>query len=118
MPTIGAGLNWNYSDSSSGDSDSRNLAMQLSPSGANCISGTPSIGTTEETLALGDVTSVGLVVIKNLDATNYVEYGTVTGQRGSKISPGGLAVFEAKNNNVFIKADTAACRIRYWIYSA
>ena len=118
MPTIGGGLNWNYSDSSTGDSDARNVAMQLTPSGSDSISGSPTIGTTEETLALGDVSSVGVVVIKNLDTTNYVEYGTVTGQRGSKISPGGIAVFEAKNNNVFIKADTAPCRIRYWIYSA
>ncbi len=35
-------------------------------------SGVQSIGTTEESLVLGDVTSIGWVVIRNLDATNFV----------------------------------------------
>lgn len=119
MPTIGVGLNWNYSDSDSGDSDARNLAMQLSPSGVLCASGVQTIGAgAEETLSLGDVTSVGLVIIKNMDDTNYVDYGSVTAQRGFKCIAGAFAVVQPVNNNIFIKANTAACNVRYWIYSA
>ena len=37
------------------------------------------VGTSEEPMILGDFTSPGFVIIKNLDATNYVEIKTGTG---------------------------------------
>ena len=37
--------------------------------------GLVSVGTSEENIALGDITTEGWVVMMNLDATNYVEWG-------------------------------------------
>lgn len=37
--------------------------------------GTVNIGTSEEVLAFGDITSLGIVWLLNMDATNFVELG-------------------------------------------
>jgi len=103
--------------SKGGDVDQISEAFSITVSGAARISGRQTIGTTEEQLALGDVSSLGVVWIKNLDATNYLTVGTVTSQRGFRINPGESYTFRAANNAVYCAANTAAVDVSYKVFS-
>ena len=69
------------------------------------------VGTTEESLALVDVSSVEELFIKNLDATNYVEIGTVSGAYPIKLKPGRSCSFPPNQNALYLKANTSACLV-------
>ena len=74
------------------------------------------VGTTEEELAQGaDLGTPGVVFVKNLDATNYVEVGCVTGQYSIKLLAGESCIFRASAAAVYAKANTAACNVEYII---
>jgi len=85
---------------------------QVTASGGN--PGSVSIGTAEEDIAFGDVTP-GLVMMQNLDTTNFVKFGPKSA--GSmvlcgKISPGKIAYFElGAAVTLRMQADTAACLV-------
>lgn len=84
-------------------------------SGLDYSAGTQTIGTSQESLPLGEVATVGWVWLKNHDATNFITYGTITGQLGQKLKPGEKVYFRAANNVVYVKADTAACVVEFII---
>lgn len=77
--------------------------------------GVQAIGTSEETLSSGDLTNKGLLWIKNLDTTNYVELGFATGVYPILLEAnGGWARFKTSTSaTVYLKADTAACNVQY-----
>lgn len=71
------------------------------------------VGTTEETVESTDITTNGWVHLYNTDATNFVDWGFSTGVYGGRLMPGGRAQFFMKPSaTIYIKADTAACRVR------
>ncbi len=79
------------------------------------------IGTTEETVTLspdvadGSTTHAHLLVIINKDPTNFVEMGYATGNYPNKLLPG-VGYLVGLNNTkyqLFLKADTAACRVQF-----
>ena len=73
--------------------------------------GTVTVGTTQESIAFGDI-SPGYVFMQNLDDTNFVKFGTVTGDLGGKLSPGMTAVFEmVSGETLYVIADTADCDV-------
>ena len=111
--TIQNGLSY----SKNGDIDQVSDSRTIDVAGTARISGRQTIGTSEEQLALGDVSSVGVVWIKNLDSTNYITVGTVTNQRGFRINAGESYSFRAENNAVFVAANTAAVDVSYKIFS-
>lgn len=70
------------------------------------------IGTSEEALALGDVGTPGWVLVKNLDATNYVSLRPATGVADMiKMKPGEFALFRLAGAAPFAIADTTSCDI-------
>lgn len=79
------------------------------------------IGTSEEDISFGDVTP-RIVIIENMDGTNFVKYGPKSG--GSmvnfgRVSPGGIARFEMGSGvTLRMSADTAACNVRIRGYNA
>jgi hypothetical protein len=77
------------------------------------IKSTQNIGTSEESVAKGDITNIGWCAIKNLDSTYYVEIGCVTGQYTIKLKAGESCVFRAAANTIFAKANTSAVDIEY-----
>lgn len=85
------------------------------------ISGKISVGITEEAIPLGEVTSLGWAVFKNLDTTNYVEIRSATGASNDiiKIAAGEAACFRFGSDITapYIIANTAACQVEYRIYS-
>jgi len=70
------------------------------------------IGTTQESIAFGELTTPGWCTIQNLDETNFVEWGFSSGVYGGKLKAGETAgPFRLNSTSLFLKADTAACRV-------
>ena len=90
------------------------IAKTISMTGTNVYSGTQDIGTTEETVTIGEISTLGYILILNLDSTNFVEVG-LTGSYTIKMPAGGFAVFPA-NGTIYAKADTAICKIQVWAF--
>jgi len=68
------------------------------------------IGTSEEILYQGtDLGTLGYLMLKNLDSTNYVLAG-ITGEYSVKMKAGEVALFRAAAD-IYAKADTAACNV-------
>lgn len=103
--------------SKGGDVFSVSESVSITVTGTARISGRQNIGTAEEQLVLGDITSVGVVWIKNLDSTNYITVGTVAGQRGFRINAGESYPFRAANNAIYCAANTAAVDVAYAVFS-
>jgi hypothetical protein len=77
------------------------------------------IGTSEETIVFGDVTTEGILFMVNLDNTNFIEWGPdSTGMvRCGKIMPGKPAWFRVFPGVVLkAKADTASCKLDARLY--
>lgn len=77
------------------------------------------IGTSEEEVAFGELSTKGWVMMQNLDATNYVEWGFSTGVYGGRMKAGETAgPFRLNSLSVFLKANTAACKMLIKGYEA
>lgn len=75
--------------------------------------GYATIGTTEESETFGELSTLGWVRLKNLDITNYVEWGFSTGVYGGRLEPGEPALFRLNpGTTLYLKANTAACKVR------
>lgn len=90
------------------------LEMSFEPDNKNYITGTQTIGTSEETLDVGDVSSSGLIVVKNLDDTNYVEIG-LTGSYPIKLKPGQFCVFPP-TGTIYALANSADCDVEFYVF--
>lgn len=74
------------------------------------------VGTTEEELAQGaDLGTPGYIFVKNLDATNYVEVGSTTGVYDIRLKAGEVALYRHNSATIYAKANTAACKVEYWL---
>jgi hypothetical protein len=64
--------------------------------------------------------NVGLVTIRNLDATNYVQVGFATGVYALRIKAGqtALLLLEPATASLFLLANTAACIVELAAYEA
>lgn len=79
------------------------------------IQSTQVIGTTAEEINIGDIAAdMAAVVIKNLDATNYIEIGGDSGLTVFKIKlmPGQFCIFRPTNLSIYAKANTADVRVQ------
>jgi len=96
---------------------------QTSDGGGN--PGKVTVTTSEITLSFGSVTP-GVVVLYNVDDTNYVEWGYATGVYGGRLQPrkttankGVPAVFVLNPGaSVYLKADTASCDVYAYAWDA
>lgn len=75
------------------------------------------IGTSDESLALGDVSTIGFVMIKNLDPTNYVTIGSDGTLYPLKLKPGEAFMGRWNAAAIHVKANTATCNVEYTIIS-
>ena len=68
----------------------------------------------EENLDKGEITTVGWFILKNLDDTNFVTLGTVTGQLPIKVKPGAMVgPVSVSATNIIAQADTAAVKVQF-----
>ena len=83
-------------------------------------SGVQEIGTVEEEVAqLADLGTPGWVLIINLDSTNYVEVGALTGEYTNLIEAGKFAFYQHDKNEsstILAKATGSAVKIQYFIF--
>lgn len=95
---------------------SRTIDKAVDVSGTAVQHAVQSVGTSEETLALGDVLPSGYAIFYNLDAANYVELGKATGSYSLKLKAGEAALVRLDSwPSIFAKADTAAIDLEYWL---
>lgn len=94
--------------------------LSLEQTGALVYDNTVSVGTSEETAgpSFGDISTEGLCVIYNLDATNYVQVGFATGVYGMRLRGGSspAVFFLEPGATIYLKANTAACNVRIIVY--
>jgi hypothetical protein len=72
------------------------------------------VGTSAEALDVGDVSTIGYVLLKNLDTTNFVQIALDSGvstQIFAKLRAGDVALFPAATATIYAKADTANCNL-------
>jgi len=100
----------------------------VTTSGGNIDNRIVSIGTTEEEHVFStDIGNAGQLYMRNLDNTNYVEWGPTTGAYPFRLSKGTAAqgggpptVLELAPGatSIFLKANTAACRVEIYAHEA
>lgn len=93
----------------------------IDQTGAGVYHNTVSVGTAEESIAtFGDITTEGLIYLRNLDTTNYVQWGFSTTVYGGRMAPGMVAgPFQAEPGlELFLKANTAACLVEVFVAEA
>lgn len=97
---------------------SKNSAsLQLGKSGTLDVTGDHfeskvlAIGTTDESIAKGDMSTVGFVMIRNLDDTNFVLAGDDGTNYPVKILAGEFCLFRLNGSTLHLKADTASCDV-------
>jgi hypothetical protein len=96
-------------------SSSFESTTRIDMAGEDFLNATQLIGTTAETLNLGEIGGVpAQILIKNIDATNFVEIGGNTDLETFKIkiSPGRATIIEPTSATLYAKANTAAVRIQ------
>jgi hypothetical protein len=68
------------------------------------------IGTSEEGFNFVDVTDCRCLLIKNMSGINFVEIGFSTGVLPIRLDPGDVTLLP-NIQTLFLKADTAACKV-------
>ena len=85
-------------------------------SGDQMISNVQIIGTSSESVLLGDVTTIGYVYLRNMDATNFVSISAlataVAGTSFCKLLAGDACIFKAVSTQLTAIADTAPVNLQ------
>ena len=87
-------------------------AKQFSPGTVQGASFVVDVGTSEESVAFGDITP-GTICLENLDPTNYVEFSTVTTNYDLRLPAGNgraLITFSGAQT-LYLKANTSSCKV-------
>lgn len=99
-----------------GVSVSESFSSQFDKANAGEALSTQNVGTTHEALALGDVSTPGPFILKNLDSTNYFELGhddTGSFVPHQKCAAGKhITCSPASGVTYYVRANTAAVKIR------
>jgi hypothetical protein len=71
------------------------------------------IGTTEESIAFGELTTQGYLIMQNLDPDNYVRWGFSTGVYGGRVNAGEVTGPFRLNpgSTLYLIADTDPCKM-------
>jgi hypothetical protein len=104
-----------YTARKNGAEISISSTANVTMTGNGLVNATQVIGTTAETVSFGDIGGApGEVVIKNLDATNFIEIGGDSGLTvfKTKLMPGRSTIFQPTSATLYAKANTADVRIQ------
>ncbi|MEM6362815.1 MAG: hypothetical protein AAF745_00200 [Planctomycetota bacterium] len=95
--------------------------IQLDVAGTDHIRASQIVGTSEEALDIGGITTPGYCFVRNLDSANFVRIRPATGVSDLiEVPPGGIALFKFAGNITapFVIADTGEVEIEYTIIEA
>lgn len=88
--------------------------LQVTVSGSDYLHETMTVPTSITALGLGSVATPGFIIIRNNDATNYVDvYDSAAGNACVRIKPGEIAMFRFAVTTPAAKANTASVQIEY-----
>lgn len=116
-------VTFNYNPSTAGEVtvNPAEFSGTFDVAGSPITSGIQAIGTSEEILNLGDVTTPGYLMIKNLDSTNFLQYNVdaTPTQYTGKLLAGEFALLRLGDtaSALYLKADTSSCNVQYWLLS-
>lgn len=82
-------------------------------SGTAGVSNIISVGTGDESLALGDISTIGWVFFHNLDAINYISVGSDGTLYPIRLNAGEFALMRWNAAAIHAKANTGACNFEY-----
>lgn len=92
----------------------RTLSSQtFDVSGTSGFQNIISLATTDETLALGDVATIGYCLFHNLDATNYISIGSDGTLYPLKLKAGEWAIARWNAAAIHAKSNSSACNFEY-----
>jgi len=94
--------------------DTEELEFSLEPSEKTYNTGIQTIGTTEETLNVGDVSNSGYIVVINLDDTNSVQIGLSSQYCIELPKNGGFTIFPP-TGTIYAKANSAECDVEFYV---
>jgi hypothetical protein len=114
-----ATVNVTFNDT--GESAPSVTALNINMTGTAVSKGRASIGTSEEALRLGDMTTTAncILVLKNLDSTNFVELRRATGStKIVRYLPGECwpVRLGSEVTDPYLIADTAPCNVEWALY--
>lgn len=72
-----------------------------------------SVGTSDESLALGDISTIGWIYLKNMDSTNYISVGSDGTLYPIKLKAGEFCLCRWNAAAIHAKANTGACNMEY-----
>ena len=88
-------------------------ALAITQSGTNNIGSVQNVGLTSEALSIGDVSTIGYLYVKNLDATNFVTIDlnnpAVASSGYATLKAGEAMVVPTRRTAHYAIADTGAC---------
>lgn len=91
-------------------------AQTYDVSGTKYVKGVQNVGTSEEALDMGSITSPGWCYMRNLDATNFVSVRPATAETDLiKIKPGEHICFRMIATAPYVIADTSTVDLEYLI---
>lgn len=97
--------------------------LQITQTTLGAYSAVVSVGTSEEDLLTGDVGTLGFLMLRNLDSTNYVQWGPKSG--GSmvavgRLKPNGEPAVIRLEPGITIRwvANTGACKVAVELWEA
>jgi hypothetical protein len=96
----------------SGNSVSGTATYSANFSG-NFIGNEQTVGTTAEVVQFGDVTTPVIVLVKNLDTTNFIQVDSISTMANfpQKLHPGQGCLLLPETGTIYCKADTATCKV-------
>ena len=95
------------------------IEKYFNQTGSEMEVGQRDIGTSEETVVwTTDIGDEDWVVFRNLDPTNYIQWGFATGAYGGRLAAGGgFAAFQLEpGTTLYFLANTASCKLQYFVY--
>lgn len=103
------------------DDDTEELSIDVAAllatlSDAKALKNIQTIGTSEEAIGLGEITTPGWAIFKNLDASNFIELRVATGgAKFAKLKPGEIALLRLGSGAQvpYAISDTASCKLAY-----
>ena len=117
---ITVSLSVSASKTGSGSFASPRISFQADMADSNLVGGvTQDIGfAASELVTFGEIAAIpALVVIQNLDTTNYIEVGGDSGLTvfKMKVVAGEALAFRPTSTTLYCKANVAAVRIQKWV---
>jgi hypothetical protein len=97
------------------------IADTFDMAGTDYIRGTQTATTSTTALDIGRITQPGLMLLKNLDSSNYIELAGATFTVGNgviQVKAGECCLFRWKGTTPFILANTASVEVEYLLCEA